>query len=259
MPLYSGINPGYYSSSYNPYNPYSTSSYGRTYSSSTTSSKSVQRTPRCTDDYITDGNIDINKIGQDKIPISSKTIKRFEKLKKRKERTQTAKTKLSYISTSNTKQADKRAKLEKKYKEYEEAQKKLAGVAYHRLSEYLKKKTLQRMQKMQRNPKEIRIDKFACSLKALFQTLSSKDCKNSSTSSSSSTTRLTNMESLANEYEKKIISEYADYEELAKSYIRFIIQKREKAPEVLKQINMIDEKFASVLTNMIETLTTCNE
>ena len=245
-----GMTPGYSTSS-SRYGSYQQHMPSTSTTSSTTPTSKTARTLRCVDDFTTSGSIDIDKM--EKLNLKEKTKNRFQKLKEYKRQTNNSKRQFNSIPASNTKRSKERYKLEQKYRDANSKEKKLSGIAYHRLSEHLKKKTIKRLDKMLRNPKNTRLDSFTCSLKALLQILADKACKNSSTTSK------TTMETLVSDYEKKIMNEYADYEDLARAYIRFIIQKRDKAPEVLNHINMIDEKFGLVLTTMIESLTTCSE
>lgn len=124
------------------------------------------------------------------------------------------------------------------------------------LSATFKSKTIKRIEKMTSKPNEERIKKVACSLKVLMNVLASQGCYPSTQPIGT----IRNINNVIDAYEKKINETHPDYIEMAKSYIRYLIEKRTtNAEKVIKYLESLDPIFSKNLLDIVSTITECSE
>jgi hypothetical protein len=160
-------------------------------------------------------------------------------------------------------------KFESSRKIKDDEQRTLTRKAYSLISQQLKQKAIARTDRLTKEPEEGRLTKTACTLRALLQTLESTNCTNSSTSSytPSSTTSSTSStgafkptreSDLISQFTQRMNKAFPDYEDLAKAYIRAILENRKNATKMIQHIQLIDENFATVLKTMINDIIICS-
>jgi hypothetical protein len=242
--------PGYLSNSYK---SSSLSSLSSLSSSSTTGEKE-----RCDTSYVSSNELDLSKL-RDNFKFNRKTrsyIKAYESDKKKYNDNNCStfiEPKTSFFSSSNsTKQNKKTKKNIEKCKKIKENRSKNLGYALSRISKKFKLRSQHYASKIKNKPKLKYITKLACYLKALTNTLSSDKCKISNEK------RVT-IDKLITDYTNKLSKYKPIYKELGISYIKFLLLNRENVHVVLKNIQKIDENFAKVLEDIINSLGECSE
>jgi hypothetical protein len=251
------------------------SSYTTSQYSSTSSSTSSSKGSRCpTSDYKLSGTglIDANKLADFDVNVSEiNSI--YKKIEQAKEQIILADANISSFSSaissaSASKNTKKQIKAESERSVVIEKKKNIVNEqtlqtkkAYSLISQQLKSKAVSRVERLASNPDESRLNKTACTLRALLQTIESSNCTTPQVSSSSSTSgsfRPTRDSDLINQFTQRMVKEFPDYDDLAKAYIRGILENRKNADKVIKHIQLIDNKFASVLKTMINDIVTCS-
>ncbi len=244
--------------------------------SSSTSSKGY----RCpTSDYKVSGTglIDANKLGDFDVNVSEindlykkiEDAKRIVKIADNSIRSYTSAISSTSKNSKKQKYTEKKMKFESSRKIKDDEQRTLTRKAYSLISQQLKQKAIARTDRLTKEPEEGRLTKTACTLRALLQTLESTNCTNSSTSSytPSSTTSSTSStgafkptreSDLISQFTQRMNKAFPDYEDLAKAYIRAILENRKNATKMIQHIQLIDENFATVLKTMINDIIICS-
>jgi hypothetical protein len=219
-----------------------------------TSSSTTTEKDRCQDEYTvstsgisSNSNINVNKMNSMKINSSLK--KTFEQLKKLKELRQNADKQrgLYYSSSNNIKTIKKKKQANSKYNEYKSEEDKLKKKYYSDLSSYLKNKTKKRYLKFTSNPKDKRLNKVACSLKALVQTISKCPTR-------SSGTVITSIDNFITEYERLTTTN----KEFASGYIKDILKNRPINRSLIKNLHSTNPDLINNFLSLLDKITICS-
>jgi hypothetical protein len=233
-------------------------------SSSTSTTSTGTSDYRCTEQFIPLDtsrnldikNLDVNKLSQFDIGRDAKNkIYELKKTNEKKIKADSAKkaTYLSYPSTNKESNRTKRSKAnsELQYATGEEQNKKKDTM--RTLSFDIKEKAKKRTQRLINKPKEKRVQKLSCTLKALFDTLG--QCQ---TTSNQNEIKITNFDSLISAYKDKFKTENPANKAFAESYIRFIIGKDPNAVDKIKSIQNIYPKASEELSKLISSIAICS-
>lgn len=237
---------------------------GYTYGSS---SSTPSKTSRCTNDYKASqmGLIDASKLDNFEVNVSEindiyKKIAeadRIVKLANNRIRTYSSEISGTSKESKKMKLMSKKQKFESSRRIKDDERRNLTKKAYSLISQQIKSKAIARINRLTNDPTEERLTKTACTLRALLQTLESNNCAITQ-SSSGGTFKPTRESELINQFTQRMNKEYPDYEDLARAYIRSILENKKNGAIIIKHIQMIDGAFAKVLISMIESITTCS-
>jgi hypothetical protein len=227
------------------------------------STKSTTQNPRCTKEYKYATDADIDNLKEFKVDTNEikNILKSIEKNKTEKTKYETEKQNvLRQIPSNSSKLSRKQQRqrnenkrkadeFESKRKTHEDEEKNQRKTMHKLLSEQIKTKTRKRVEKLIDYPTDERLEKVACTLRALLDVLKSGDCILSSDS-------IRNNDKLKSKFLEEIKAKNGDVN-LATSFINVIL---EKTPDnnADKFIRTGDNNIKSALTSTIDKIQTCS-
>ena len=155
-------------------------------------------------------------------------------------------------STSNAKQKSKNPNNIKRCLNMESEMKKQLGYAMNSLYTQMKLKVKNKINKIQSNPKDKRVQKLACYLKILMTTYNSNFCNKDKTG-------VFTIDTLIADMKKKFISSETPYYDFADAYIKYLLYNRKNSKMILSFLQKLNTEFAKSLTDLIDNYSTCSE
>ena len=183
---------------------------------------------RCSQNFLeSDNKIDLNKIKDFKIKLEDETYKHFRESKKANK---SLKKKIGFIKrVSCVKILKNHSKYPAEYatcKTYETNKEIFFRKYMESLTKQIKSKILIKAKKTLKNPKEKRVNRFACYIKVLIDISNTTYCRNNRISVST----------ILNSFESKYRnSEDREKERSAKYYLEYLLTNKNVVPETLKK------------------------
>jgi len=202
---------------------------------------------RCTQSFLgSDRTIDLDKIKDYKIKLDDETYTNFRESKKAGK---SFKKKIGFIKPiSCVKIVTKKSKYPSEYstcKTYESNKELYYRKYMESLTKKIKSKISIKAKKTLKNPKEKRVNKFACYIKLLIDISETKFCKSNRISVSS----------ILNSFESKYKNKNEIKQKLAKSYLEYLLTNKTLSSETVakyKKWYRKDQEFISTLKNITE-------
>jgi hypothetical protein len=202
---------------------------------------------RCTQNFLaTDKTIDLDKIKEYKIKLDDETYTNFKESKKAGK---SFKKKIGFIKPiSCVKIVTKKNKYPSEYntcKTYESNKELYLRKYMESLTKKIKSKILIKAKKTLRNPKEKRVNRFACYIKVLIDISNTSHCRNN---------KLT-ISNILNTFESKYKNTNEIKKKLARPYLEYLLTNKTIDSETLKKYKKWyrkDTEFLSILKSIID-------